>query len=50
MSREHIISCSILDLFPECFLTIDSARGKVYSADPIIKDVCENVIIIKFLI
>ena len=39
-TKEHIISSSILDLFPECFLTIDSNRGKVYSADPMIKDVC----------
>ena len=39
-TKEHIISSSILDLFPECFLTIDSNRGKIYPADPIIKDVC----------
>ncbi|KEH95237.1 hypothetical protein Z964_09180 [Clostridium novyi A str. GD211209] len=39
-TKEHIISCSILDLFPECFLTIDSIRQKVYPADPMVKDVC----------
>ncbi len=32
-------------MFPECFLTIDSARGKVYPADPMVNDVyaeCNN--------
>ncbi|TJX15454.1 hypothetical protein E9840_02700 [Tissierella creatinini] len=41
-TREHIISCAILDLFPECFATIDSIRGKVHLGDPMIKDVCAN--------
>ncbi len=31
-TKEHIISCAILDLFPECFATIDSIRGKVHLA------------------
>lgn len=26
-TREHIISSGILDLFPECYLTIDGKRG-----------------------
>lgn len=33
-TKEHIISCSILDLFPECFATIDNMRGKVHQGDP----------------
>lgn len=41
-SKEHIISCSVLNLFPECFATIDNIRKKVYLADPLIKDVCEK--------
>lgn len=41
-SKEHIISCSVLDLFPECFVTIDNIRENVYLADPLIKDVCEK--------
>ncbi|CAG7840408.1 hypothetical protein CLOHAE12215_01832 [Clostridium haemolyticum] len=41
-TKEHIISCSILDLFPECFLTIDNVRQRVYQSDPMIKDVCAN--------
>lgn len=41
-SKEHIISCSVLDLFPECFVTIDEKRKNAYAADPIIKDVCET--------
>ncbi|AXU76106.1 TPA: hypothetical protein KON86_004137 [Clostridioides difficile] len=39
-TREHIISCAILDLFPECFITIDTIRDKVYLGDPVVKDVC----------
>lgn len=39
-TREHIISCSILDLFPECYITFDEKRNKIYQDDPIIKDVC----------
>lgn len=39
-TREHIISCGILDLFPECFITFDTARNAVHEADPTIKDVC----------
>ncbi|MDB2162302.1 hypothetical protein [Clostridium butyricum] len=41
-SREHIISSSVLDLFPECFVTIDEIRKNVYLTDPKIKDVCEQ--------
>ena len=39
-TKEHIISNGILDLFPECFATIDSERNGVYTRDPVIKDVC----------
>lgn len=39
-TREHIISCAVLDLFPECHVTFDTARKAVYLADPMIKDVC----------
>lgn len=41
-TREHIISSGILDLFPECFLTINDTTGTVYEADPVIKDVCSD--------
>jgi len=39
-TREHIISSGILDLFPECFLTYDNKRERIYPSDPMIKDVC----------
>lgn len=39
-TKEHIISSGILDLFPECFLTFDGNRGKIYPADPVVNDVC----------
>lgn len=39
-TKEHIISCSVLDLFPECYITFDEKRKKIYQDDPIIKDVC----------
>lgn len=39
-TKEHIVSCAILDLFPECYITFDNARDKVHQADPMIKDVC----------
>ena len=39
-TKEHIISCSVLDLFPECFATIDNNRGIVHLSDPVINDVC----------
>lgn len=39
-TKEHIISCSVLDLFPECYLTLDETRGVVHQADPVVKDVC----------
>ena len=39
-TKEHIISSSVLDLFPECNITIDSDRKKSYANDPVIKDVC----------
>lgn len=41
-TKEHIISSGILDLFPECFLTIDETKKIVHGADPVIKDVCAN--------
>lgn len=40
-SKEHIISSSILDLFPECYITFDEARNSIYESDPVVKDVCE---------
>lgn len=39
-TREHIISCGILDIFPECFVTIDNIREVVHRGDPVVKDVC----------
>ena len=39
-TKEHIVSSAILDLFPECFATIDNIRGKVHLGDPMVKDVC----------
>jgi hypothetical protein len=39
-TKEHIVSSGILDLFPECYLTFDSTRGKIHMADPMVKDVC----------
>lgn len=39
-TKEHIISRAILDLFPECYITFDTARDKIYLSDPMIKDVC----------
>ena len=41
-SKEHIISQAVLDLFPECDLTYDDVRGKVYKSEPVINDVCEE--------
>lgn len=41
-TKEHIISCAILDIFPECFATIDNLRGKIHLGDPMVKDVCAN--------
>ena len=41
-SREHIISAAVLDLFPECYLSIDMTKGIVHEADPVIKDVCSD--------
>lgn len=41
-TKEHIISSCILDLFPECYLTIDDRRGIVHEGDPVIKDVCSD--------
>lgn len=41
-TKEHIISCAILDLFPECYLTFDDQRGKIHGADPMVKDVCAD--------
>lgn len=39
-TKEHIVSCAVLDLFPECYITFDNARGKEYQSDPMVKDVC----------
>jgi len=39
-TKEHIISCAILDLFPECYITFDDARDKIHLGDPMVKDVC----------
>ena len=41
-TKEHIISSGVLDLFPECFATIDGVRNKVYESDPMVKDVCAD--------
>ena len=41
-TKEHIISCAILDLFPECYITFDDARNKIHESDPMIKDVCAD--------
>lgn len=41
-SAEHIISKSVLDLFPECFLTFGIPEDKVHEADPVVKDVCRD--------
>lgn len=39
-TKEHIISCGILDLFPECNITYDTKREIAHEMDPVIKDVC----------
>lgn len=39
-TKEHIISCAILDLFPECYITFDDARQTSHESDPMVKDVC----------
>jgi hypothetical protein len=39
-TREHIISSGVLDIFPECFLTIDEKRKVIHMADPVVRDVC----------
>lgn len=41
-TKEHIISSCLLDLFPECFLTIDENRGVAHGADPTVNDVCSD--------
>lgn len=41
-TKEHIVSCAILDLFPECNITFDNYRNKTHLADPMIKDVCAD--------
>ncbi len=41
-TKEHIISCGVLDLFPECFATIDGERKVVHQSDPLVKDVCAD--------
>lgn len=42
LTKEHIISDGILELFPECDLTIDRENDRYYKSDPVIKDVCSN--------
>lgn len=39
-TKEHVISKSVLDLFPECTITYDDIRDKCYDAELMIKDVC----------
>ena len=39
-TKEHIISNSVLRLFPECYLTMDEERKIIYKNDPMVKDVC----------
>lgn len=41
-TKEHVISKAVLDLFPECDLTINGETGRVYTGDPMIKDVCQE--------
>ena len=41
-TKEHIVSCAILDLFPECYLTFDTVRDKIHEGDPMVKDVCAD--------
>lgn len=41
-TREHIISNGVLDLFPECFMTIDNERNVLHTSDPVVKDVCDD--------
>lgn len=41
-TKEHIISCSVLDLFPECYITYDETRQAIHQADPMVKDVCAD--------
>ena len=42
VTREHIISSGILDLFPECFETFDPERNTVYAHDPTVSGVCAD--------
>lgn len=32
-TKEHIISCAILDLFPECYITFDETRNRIHESD-----------------
>lgn len=42
-TKEHVISKSLLDLFPECYLTYDRrSRTGLYPSDPVIRDVCSE--------
>ncbi len=41
-TKEHIISSAILDLFPECYLTVDEKRKVIHASDPMVKDVCAD--------
>ena len=51
-TKEHIISSAILDLFPECYLTYDGLRKKVYKSDPIVmqKKLLANILLKNILI
>ena len=42
VTKEHIISASVLELFPECDLTYDAYRKSHYKSEPVIKDVCKE--------
>lgn len=41
-TKEHIVSCAILDLFPECYITFDETRNRIHESDPMVKDVCAD--------
>jgi len=42
MTKEHIVSHSVLELFPECDLTFDMNRKTQYKSEPMVKDVCSD--------
>lgn len=41
-TKEHIVSSSVLNLFPESNITYDGRRKKVYKSEPTVNDVCSN--------